>query len=147
MWLPRVTVAAIVERDNKYLLVEETINNQLTLNQPAGHLEDNESLTEAAIRETLEETGWKFKPAYLLGIYHWKHPSSMETYIRFAFSGEVYDYDPDLELDTGIIGPVWLTIEEIKERREQHRSPQLLKCIEDYQQGKRYPLDSLTNVL
>lgn len=147
MWLPRVTVAAIVERDSKFLLVEETINNQLTLNQPAGHLEDNESLTEAAMRETLEETGWKFTPTYLLGVYRWKHPTSENTYIRFAFGGEVYDYDPALELDKGIIGPVWLSLDEIRARREQHRSPQLLKCIEDYQQGKRYPLDSLINVL
>ena len=146
MWLPRVTVAAIVEQNGAFLLVEEEVDGAPKLNQPAGHLEDNESLIEAVKRETLEETGWQFAPSALTGIYRWKHPGTLDTYIRFAFTGEVFDYDKDRPLDAGIIGPVWLRRDEVTARRSQHRSPQLLRCIDDYLAGKRLPLDCLVDV-
>jgi len=143
-WLPHVSVAAIIEKDRRFLLVEEKKENQLLLNQPAGHWENNETLVEAVIRETLEETAWHFKPQYLLGIYQWQHPIKADlTYLRFAFGGDLIEHDPSRTLDTGIERTLWFTAQEIRDSVNRHRSPQLLKCVEDYLDNIRYPLSCL----
>ena len=143
---PNSTVAAIIEQDGKFLLVEETTDRGNRFNQPAGHLEDNESLIEAVIRETLEESAYDFTPTALLGIYHWKHPHNDTTYLRFAFIGKVGAHYPQQPLDDGIIRAVWMTAEEIREKSALTRSPQVLTCIEDYLSGKSYPLEVITNL-
>ena len=143
-WLPHVSVAAIIEKDNKFLLVEERKEGKLLLNQPAGHWENNETLIEAVIRETLEETTWHFRPTYLVGIYQWQHPNIQElTYLRFAFAGELLTQDTSLKLDDGIENTVWYNKKEIDDSAERHRSPQLIKCVEDYLNGQRYPLNCI----
>ena len=145
VWKPRVTVAAIIEQEGKFLLVEEDtgVEPHTVFNQPAGHLDDNESLIEAVIRETLEETGYAFTPTSLSGVYRWIEPNSGETYLRFCFTGNANQYNPDLPLDTGIVAPRWLSIEEIDELAPRLRSPLVKRCIEDYQAGQRYPLSLL----
>ncbi len=145
IWKPNVTVAAIIERDGRFLLVEEETDEGIRFNQPAGHLECCEALTEAVVRETQEETGYDFAPRYLVGIYNWRHPSKDITYLRFAFGGEITGHDAARKLDTGIIGARWLTLEEIRANANQHRSPLILRCIEDWQTGKRYPLEVVTH--
>jgi ADP-ribose pyrophosphatase YjhB (NUDIX family) len=143
IWKPNVTVAAVVERDGKFLLVEELAGGELVLNQPAGHWEQNESLIQGATRETLEETGYDFTPTALVGIYRWPHPKREITYLRFAFAGEITGYDAERKLDEGIVRAVWMTPEEIAAEAERHRSPLVLRCIGDYLAGKRYPLELL----
>ena len=148
IWKPNTTVAAIVEQDGKFLLVEEETDRGNRYNQPAGHLEDNETLLDAVTRETQEESAYGFTPTYLLGIYHWKLPQKDITYLRFAFIGNVHSYQPAQKLDDGIIRAVWLSIEEIRALDHQNltRSPQVLTCIEDYLSGKRFPLEVLTHL-
>lgn len=141
IWKPNVTVAAVIERDGKFLLVEEETDEGLRFNQPAGHWEPNETLAEGVVREALEETAHHFKPEFLLGIYSWRHPKKDIVYLRFAFGGSVTGFDPKRKLDQGIVRAVWLTPEEIRAGRERHRSPLILQCVEDYLAGKRYPLD------
>lgn len=141
IWKPNVTVAAVIERDGKFLLVEEETDEGLRFNQPAGHWEPNETLAEGVVREALEETAHHFKPEFLLGIYSWRHPKKDIVYLRFAFGGSVTGFDPERKLDQGIVRAVWLTPEEIRAGRERHRSPLILQCVEDYLAGKRYPLD------
>jgi 8-oxo-dGTP pyrophosphatase MutT (NUDIX family) len=109
------------------------------LNQPAGHVELNENFIEAAIRETLEETAWQFTPKFASGIYHWQHPNN-DLYIRHCFVGEVSHHDPHRQLDTGIVNATWLSLDEIKQQAKRHRSPLVLKCIEDYLAGQCFPL-------
>lgn len=145
-WMPHATVAAIVEDNGKFLLVEETTDRGNRFNQPAGHLEDNETLLEAVIRETLEETAYRFEPTALLGVYHWKHEHNETTYLRFAFIGKVSDHQPHLPLDEGIIRAVWLTAEEMRNQATLMRSPQVLTCVEDYLSGQRFPLSVLTHL-
>lgn len=145
-WMPHTTVAAIVEQDGKFLLVEETTDRGNRFNQPAGHLEDNETLIEAVIRETLEESAYDFMPEALLGIYHWKHEHNDTTYLRFAFIGNVGIHYPQQALDDGIIRAVWMTIEEIRTQAHLMRSPQVLTCFEDYLAGKQFPLSLLTHL-
>ncbi|MBZ4201153.1 MAG: NUDIX hydrolase [Methylotenera sp.] len=145
-WMPHATVAAIVEEQGKFLLVEEETDRGNRYNQPAGHLEDNETLLDAAIRETLEETAYAFKPTALLGIYHWKHEHNDSTYLRFAFIGSVSNYQATRALDDGIVRTVWMSVEEMRSKAMLMRSPQVLKCVEDYLAGKRYPLDVLTHL-
>lgn len=141
---PRVTVATLVEQDGKFLLVEElTPDGQPVFNQPAGHVEGGESLIEAAIRETLEETGWQFQPDYLVGCYLWGRPSESLHYLRFAIAGTVSDHDPARPLDDGIVQAVWLSPDELKQTRSRHRSPLVLRTIEDYLAGERIPLSAL----
>lgn len=140
IWTPHVTVAAVVERDGRFLFVEEESDEGLVLNQPAGHLEDNESIHHAVIRETLEETGWHFRPEALVGIYHWKLQENGITFIRFAFTGELAHFDAERELDTGIVRTVWMSIEEIAAEKYRHRSPQVMRGVEDYMAGIRAPL-------
>ena len=146
VWKPNVTVAAIVEQNGKFLLVEEETDRGNRFNQPAGHLEDGETLIQAVIRETLEEAAYDFIPEALLGIYQWKHPHNQTTYMRFSYIGKVAQHYPQQELDAGIIRTVWMSIDEIREKQFLMRSPQVLQCIEDYLAGKRLPLDSVTNL-
>ncbi len=145
IWKPNVTVAAVLERDGKFLLVEEQTSNGILFNQPAGHLEPDESLLAAVSREVLEESAYHFIPKNLLGIYRWHSPKAEVTYLRFAFTGEITGHDPDRKLDEGIIQAVWLTPEEIRQTSARHRSPLILRCVEDYLAGKRYPLDILVH--
>ena len=146
IWKPNTTVAAIVEQDGKFLLVEEKTTDGIRLNQPAGHLENNETLLQAVMRETDEETAYRFQPEALLGVYHWKHPDKDLTYLRFAFIGSVADHRPQQQLDDGILRAVWLDLEQIRARRDAHRSPQVLTCIEHYLAGQRFPLAALTHL-
>ncbi|MDH3513654.1 MAG: NUDIX hydrolase [Gammaproteobacteria bacterium] len=143
IWKPNVTVAAIVERDGKFLLVEEYADGKLVLNQPAGHLDEGESLQDAAVRETLEETAWHFTPEALLGVYRWLHPDRGITYLRFAFIGRVTRHDEKRALDHEIVRTVWLAPAEIRDERERHRSPLVQRCLDDFLAGQRYPLELL----
>lgn len=145
IWKPHVTVAAVVEQDGRFLLVEEEAGGQLVLNQPAGHWERNESLVEGAVRETLEETGYDFQPSALVGIYRWPHPQKEVTYLRFAFAGRITGYHPERPLDAGILRPLWLTPEELLANQARHRSPLVARCVADYLAGRRYPLELLTH--
>jgi ADP-ribose pyrophosphatase YjhB (NUDIX family) len=146
IWKPNVTVAAVIERKGRFLLVEEEVDGQAVLNQPAGHLDEGESLLEAVVRETLEETAWHFAPEALLGVYRWPHPDKPLTYLRFAFTGRVLHHEPDRSLDNGILRALWMTPEEIRRQGQRHRSPQVLRCIDDYLAGHRYPLDFLKDL-
>ena len=110
IWKPNVTVAAVVERDGRFLVVEEETEDGLRFNQPAGHLEEDEPLVDAVVREALEETAYHFKPTHLVGIYNWKHPAKDVTYLRFAFAGELRGWEADRKLDEGIVGARWLTL-------------------------------------
>ncbi len=141
-----VTVAAIVEREGRFLCVEEEISGRLVLNQPAGHLESQESLLAAVVRETYEETAFVFAPRALLGVYHYRSASGI-TYVRFAFVGTVTDHHPERPLDVGIRRALWLTFAEIEERRAMHRGPQVLRALEDYRRGQSYPLTALVSPL
>ena len=145
-WKPNTTVAAIVQQNGKFLLVEEQTERGNRYNQPAGHLEDNETLIQAVIRETMEESAYEFTPEALLGIYHWKHEHNDTTYLRFAFIGKVGLHYPLQELDDGIVQAVWMDIDEIRDKKNLMRSPQVLTCIEDYLAGKRYPLQVVTHL-
>lgn len=146
IWKPNATVAAIVEQNGRFLLVEEATSRGNRFNQPAGHLEDGETLTHAVIRETLEETAYAFTPTSLLGVYHWKHEHNETTYLRFAFIGTVGTHDPKQALDDGIIRTVWMSIDEIREKKALMRSDQVLICFEDYLAGKQYPLATITHL-
>jgi 8-oxo-dGTP pyrophosphatase MutT (NUDIX family) len=146
VWKPNVTVAAIIEQNGKFLLVEEQTDRGPRFNQPAGHLEDDETLIEAVIRETMEEAAYDFTPEALLGIYHWKHPHNDTTYLRFAFIGKVGAHYPMQALDDGIIQAVWMSEDEIREKQSLTRSSQVLTCIEDYLAGKRFPLEAVKHL-
>lgn len=145
IWKPHVTVAAVVERDGKFLLVEEETDEGIRYNQPAGHLECGESLQDAVVREAREETRYDFVPQSLVGIYNWRHPQKDITYLRFAFAGEVLGFDPERELDSGIIAAHWFSIDEIRALADRHRSPLILRCVEDWLAGQRHPLTLLTH--
>ena len=145
-WKPNTTVAAIVDQNGKFLLVEEQTERGNRYNQPAGHLEDGESLIQAVIRETIEESAYEFTPQAILGIYHWKHQHNDTTYLRFAFIGSVGRHYPLQQLDDGIVQAVWMSIDEMRDKASLMRSPQVLTCVEDYLAGKRYPLAVLTHL-
>ena len=146
IWKPNVVVAAIIERDGRFLLVEEMADGALVLNQPAGHLDEGESLMDAVVRETLEETAWHFVPEALLGVYRWPHPTKGITFIRFAFIGQVTSHDAERPLDHAIVRALWLTPEEIRAERRRHRSPQVERCLNDYLAGQRYSLELLKDL-
>ncbi len=140
IWKPHTTVASICERDGKFLLVKENADGRIVYNQPAGHLDPGESLVDAVIRETLEETRYQFIPTSLQGVYQFSPVrSEQKTFIRFLFRGDVGKQDEG-ELDQGIIAAEWLNYDEVLACREQHRSPMVLQCIEDYLAGPGYPL-------
>jgi 8-oxo-dGTP pyrophosphatase MutT (NUDIX family) len=142
-WNPEVTVAAVVRREGRFLMVEERIDGQLVLNQPAGHLEDGETLVDAVIRETREETAWRFVPRALVGTYLWRNPANGRTFLRFAFCGDVDEHRPGQPLDTGIVRAVWLSPAELAARPPRLRSPLVLRCIDDFLQGRLQPLDTV----
>lgn len=142
-WKPNVTVAAVVERDGNFLLVEEQTAEGLCYNQPAGHLEAGESLLDAVVRETLEESAWCFTPTALVGIYQYHQAAAGVTYLRFAFTGEISDHETSRKLDTGIVRALWMPVAEIRASRAKHRSPLLMQCVDDYLAGRRHPLDLL----
>jgi 8-oxo-dGTP pyrophosphatase MutT (NUDIX family) len=144
-WKPSVTVAALIERDGLFLLVEEHTPEGLRLNNPAGHLDPGEGLVEACAREALEETTLAFTPTALVGVYlnRFQRPDEDVTYLRFAFCGELGSAVPGRQLDTGIVRTLWLTPEEVRASQSRHRSPLVVRCMEDYLAGQRHPLDLL----
>ncbi|MEO5732759.1 MAG: NUDIX hydrolase [Rubrivivax sp.] len=146
-WSPSVTVAAIIERDGRYLLVEEHTPEGLRLNNPAGHLDPAESLIEGVVREALEETARVFKPEALVGVYlsRFRRPASGEdvTYLRFAICGSVGEPEAGRALDTGIVRTVWMDIDELQSSTERHRGPLVLRSILDHRAGIRHPLSLL----
>lgn len=137
---PAVTVAAVAERDGRFLVVEEYAAGRLVINQPAGHVEPGEDIITAVAREALEETGWLFRPEFLIGVYLWEHPSRTHSYLRLAFGGQAVEHDPSRPLDDGIVHALWLTPDELAARGEALRSPLVLRCVQDYLSGERYPL-------
>ncbi len=143
-WKPNVTVAAVVEHEGRYLLVEEHTEDGLRLNNPAGHLDPGETLLQAVAREALEETGRAFTPTHLVGIYLARsHGHSNPTYLRFAFGGVASAPVPGWTLDHGIVRTLWLTPHEIEASQDRHRSPLLWRCVQDHSKGRRYPLEML----
>ena len=144
IWKPHVTVAAVIEQHGRYLVVEERIDGKTVYNQPAGHLEPGESLIDAVIRETREETAWRFTPEALTGIYLWDQPGAPRTFLRFTFCGTHSHHHPEQSLDDGILRALWMSRAELAARPNQLRSPLVLSCIDDYATGKRYPLELLS---
>ena len=145
VWRPSVTVAAVIERDGRFLFVEEAIDGRRVLNQPAGHLDPGESLLQACAREVMEETAHAFTPEALVGVYRWKYEPKDLTYLRFCFSGKALSFDESRKLDKEIVALHWLSFQELKERKSEHRSPLVQKCVEDYLAGRRYPLEVLSS--
>ena len=145
IWKPHATVAAIVEKDGQYLMVEEDVEGEIVYNQPAGHLDPGEDLIEAVIRETREETAWLFEPEALVGIYLWQQPETERTFLRFAFCGQCSDHQENQVLDDGILRALWMSKDELLQSRKL-RSPMVIKYIDDYVAGNRHPLDLLSTV-
>lgn len=144
-WLPHVVVAALVQRDGRFLFVEEETADGLRLNQPAGHWERGETLIEAVRREALEETAHRVEPTALLGCYTTHYPRKDITYLRFAYLCDVVGFEPDCALDNGIVRAVWLTPEELAASAVPHRSPLVMRCVQDALSGRRFPLDFVTH--
>lgn len=142
-WKPHITVAAVVEQNGRFLVVEENIEGRIVFNQPAGHVEQGESLIEAVERETLEESGRCFTPEALVGVYSWTNPGNDVTYLRFAFTGTVSERDPSRLLDEGIIDAVWMSRDELLAQPGKLRSPLVMRVIDDYLAGRRFRLDLL----
>lgn len=146
-WQPDVTVATVVVDAGRLLMVEESVGGRLVLNQPAGHLEPDESLIEAALRETREETGWDVRLTAFVGAYQWKAPHSDNGggrhYLRFAFAAEPVAHDPSRQLDEGIVRTLWMTPPELHEAQARHRSPLVWRVVADHLAGRRHPLSML----
>ncbi len=142
-WQPDVTVATVVVRNGQLLMVEENAAGLVVLNQPAGHLEPDESLFQAAVRETLEETGWHIELTHFIGAYQWKAPENGQHYLRMAFAAVPLRFEENYQLDDGIIAAHWLSPSEINHKRGMHRSPLVWKLVEDYLAGQRYPLQAI----
>ncbi|MET0282198.1 MAG: NUDIX hydrolase [Steroidobacteraceae bacterium] len=142
-WRPDLTVAAIVQHDHRFLVVEELIRDCLVFNQPAGHVEDGESILEAVIRETLEETAWQFTPRQLLGVYQWRQAQSGQSFLRMAIIGDVTGHDPARSLDTGIVAAHWMDRDALLAQPQRLRSPLVMRCIDDYLAGQRHSLSAL----
>ena len=139
-WQPDVTVATLVVRDGHLLCVEERANGRLVINQPAGHLEPDESLAEAAERETREETGWRVRVTHVVGAYQWKAPETGRHYLRFAFAAEALEEIPGATLDDGIVRALWLTPEQLQAESARHRSPLVWRAVAEWLGGSRHPL-------
>lgn len=146
IWKPSVTVAAIIERDGRFLLVEEEVNGAIVLNQPAGHWERDETLVQACSREAREETGYDFVPTRLVGVYRWCFAPEDVTFLRFAFAGDLTGWDPERNLDKEIRRLVWLDLEALRATAPRHRSPLVLRCVEDYLAGRLFPIDILADL-
>ena len=144
-WNPHITVATVIEKDQQFLMVEEWVNGQLVLNQPAGHLEPDETLLEAAYRETLEETAWQVDISAVLGLALYKAPGNGVTYYRTTFIGAALRHFPERELDKDIENVLWMSIEQLQQNRHRLRSPLVLKTLEKYLNGERYPLELFYN--
>jgi 8-oxo-dGTP pyrophosphatase MutT (NUDIX family) len=146
-WTPRVTVAAVIEREGKFLLIEEETALGLKLNNPAGHLEPGETPAQGCAREVLEEAAWDFTPTAVLGVYFARSRKNStgedQTYLRLAFCGDLGAHHPGRALDDGIVRTVWMTADEVRASSGRHRSPLVLKCIEDYIAGVRLPLSAV----
>ncbi len=147
VWKPDVTVAAVAERDGRFLFVEERASGRVVINQPAGHLEDGETFLDAIVRETLEETAWTFEPRAIVGVYVWRPEHAARTFLRIAFAGELHAHDPARTLDTGILRTRWLSREQLVEPRTRLRSPLVLQCVDDYLAGTRYPLQLISHLI
>lgn len=145
-WQPDVTVATVVVRDGRLLMVEERAQGKLVFNQPAGHLEPDESLSEAALRETREETGWEVKLTAFIGAYQWKAEETDRHYLRFAFAAEPLSHDTARELDEGIVQALWMTPAELQQQQARHRSPLVWQVVQDYLAGRRSPLSMLQQI-
>lgn len=143
---PAVTVATIVVRDGAFLCVEEQTRDGHRLNQPAGHVEGGERIVDAAVRETLEETGYHVEPVALVGIYRWQAFAGAPTFVRFTFEARAVRHDPDRPLDTGILRTHWLDYPTLLARHADHRSPLVLRCVEDFLAGQRMPLSLVTEM-
>jgi len=137
---PDITVACVIVRDGRFLLVEESVRSRRVLNQPAGHLEPGEGIAEAAVREALEETGWTVHLQAFIGSYLWCAPETGKTYVRFAFAADAVQHHHDRPLDTGILRCLWLRADEIRAERDRLRSPLVLSVIDDFLSGQRAPL-------
>jgi 8-oxo-dGTP pyrophosphatase MutT (NUDIX family) len=145
-WIPHVVVASVVERGGRFLIVEERINGASKLNQPAGHWEQGETLVEGAVREALEETGWDVRPTHLLGIYHYD-PAGLEYgFLRIAFVAEALQERVGHKLDHGIERALWMTRDELVASQARHRSPMVLRGVDDYLAGRRLPLDLIAHL-
>ena len=140
VWKPRVTVAVVARQNDRFLMVEERVHGEIRFNQPAGHLEDGESLVDAAVRECLEETAWQFEPEALVGIYRWRTPGNNDTFLRHTFAGRCVAQLDDYTLDSDIVAAHWLTLDEIRAQEARLRSPLVLRSLEDFLEGHRYPL-------
>ncbi len=147
VWKPHVTVAAVIEQDNRFLLVEEETVSGLQFNQPAGHLEENEDLIAAVKREVQEETGWQFEPEHIVSIQLWRRNPDFPSFVRVLFSGRCHSHDPEQKLDEGIIATHWLTRDEIKAKEHCLRSPLVLIAVDEYLSGQRHPLSLLKSFL
>jgi len=143
IWRPDLAAAAIVERDGRFLIVEERIRGALVLNQPAGHVDDGESLIDAVVRETLEETAWHFVPRALLGLYLWRNPQNGHSILRVALIGDVTRHEPARPLDQPVVAAHWLAREELLAQAGRLRSPLVMRCIDDYLAGARHALSAL----
>ena len=144
--LPHLTTAVVVQDRDRFLLVEERIGGQLLLNQPAGHVEAHETLPEAAVRETLEETGWLVEPTAIVGIYRWQYDFASIAYLRVCFAARCRSYVNEQILDPVIVRTLWLDYNKLK-RAQNLRSPMVLRCVEDYMSGSRYPLTLYKDVV
>lgn len=147
VWKPRVTVAAVIERDNRFLLVEEETPRGLQFNQPAGHFEKNEDLIAAVKREVNEETAWHFEPEHLISVQLWRKNPELPTFIRVCFSGRCHSHNPDQQLDEGIVAAHWLTRDEIAAQQHRLRSPLVLISVDEYLNGHLYPLSLIKSFL
>jgi 8-oxo-dGTP pyrophosphatase MutT (NUDIX family) len=143
VWRPSVTVAAVIERDGRFLFVEEMQDGRRVLNQPAGHLDPGETVIAACAREVMEETAHRFEPAGLVGIYRWYYPPADVTFLRFCFSGRILGVE-NTPLDKDILGLHWLSARELKGRAAEHRSPLVQQCVDDYLAGKNFPIEVLS---
>lgn len=147
VWKPDVTVAAIAEREGRFLLVEERSAGRIVLNQPAGHLEDGETLLQAVARETLEESAWEFTPRAVVGVYLWRPAHLSKTFLRIAFAGDLGTHDPLRPLDHGVLRTRWLSRDEIAAPSVRLRGPLVLQCVDDYIAGARHPLALLNHLI
>jgi 8-oxo-dGTP pyrophosphatase MutT (NUDIX family) len=147
VWCPHVTVACVVADGDRYLMVEEEVNGRLAYNQPAGHLDDKESLITAAVRETLEETGWTVELEHLIGVHQWRSTEHGDGLVRFSFAARAVSHNPNRPLDEGIRRALWLTRDEIVALGERLRSPLVLMSIDAWLAGQRYPLGMLHSLL